>query len=290
MLGEGPAVDSSEGRLLWVDILGKTAYEGILAGNHVKVTRRHKFDCMVGAIVPAMDGGLLIAAQEHLIRILPSGERVDGPLIINPGTASRTNDGAVDPSGRFVIGTLALDDRHGYESLVRLEHDGTLTLIDADLKLSNGLAWSPDGSLFYSTDTEDRVIWERPYPADGPPGARREYLRIADGYPDGICMDTDFNLWVAIWGAGQVRCYSPDGIILATVLIDAPRTSSVAFIGARLDTLLITTARKGMTAEQLERHPNSGKLFIAMVDAVGVPTNRWVPPKAETPIHERHPL
>ena len=277
-LGEGPVLDSLGGRLLWVDILGGTAFEGRLAGNRVEVTRRHEFDCMVGAIVPAMDGGLLIAVHEHLVRILPSGEHVDGPVIVKPGIASRANDGAVDPSGRFVIGTLALDDRIGCESLVRLEHDGTLSAIDVDLKLSNGLAWSPDGSLFYSTDTADQVIWERSYPPEGPPGARREYLRIADGYPDGICMDGSGNLWVAIWGSGQVRCYSPEGIIVATVVVDAPQTSSVAFIGEQLDTLLITTASTGMTAEQMERHPNSGRLFLAVVDAVGVPSSQWAQP------------
>lgn len=269
--------------MLWVDILGRTAFEGRLAGNRVEVTRRHEFDCMVGAVVPSMDGGLLVAAQKHLVRILPSGEHVDGPVIVKPETASRTNDGAVDPSGRFVIGTLALDDRIGCESLVRLEHDGTITVIDSDLTLSNGLAWSPDGSLFYSTDTAGQVIWERPYPPDGRPGERREYLRIDDGYPDGICMDADGNLWVAIWGVGQVRCYSPDGSVVATVVVDAPQTSSVAFFGQRLDTLLITTASTGMTAEQIDRHPNSGRLFIAVVDAVGLPPSQWAQPNGGQP-------
>lgn len=277
MLGEGPVWDAPRQRLLWVDILGGSVFEGRLAGDRVEITARHSFDGMVGAVVPAVDGSLLVAAQERLVRILPGGERVDGPVIIGPGTGSRTNDGGVDPSGRFVIGTLALDDSVDKESLVRFEHDGTLHAVDAALGLSNGLAWSPDGSLFYSTDTAHHVIWERPYPIVGPPGPRREYLRVTDGYPDGMCMDTDGNLWVAIWGAGEVRRYAPEGRILETVHIDAPHSSSVAFVGGRLDTLLITTARKDLTGEQLARYPNSGRLFLARVDAVGVPTTPWSP-------------
>ena len=90
-------------------------------------------------------------------------------------------------------------------------------------------------------------------------------------------MDTEGNLWVAIWGAGEVRRYAPDGTVLSTVHVDAPHSSSVAFVGERLDTLLVTTARKDLAAEQLERHPDSGRLFLARVDAVGVPTTPWSP-------------
>ncbi|MBC7763816.1 MAG: SMP-30/gluconolactonase/LRE family protein [Candidatus Saccharibacteria bacterium] len=139
------------------------------------------------------------------------------------------------------------------------------------------------------------MIWERSYPPEGPPGARRDCLRIADGYPDVICMDGAGNLWVAIWGAGQVHCYSPEGIIVATVAVDAPQTSSVAFIGEQLDTLLITTASTGMTAEQMEGHPNSGRLFLAVVEAVGVPSSQWAQqnfghPAERGPQHQLRPI
>ena len=88
-------------------------------------------------------------------------------------------------------------------------------------------------------------------------------------------MDTDGNLWVAIWGGGEVRCYAPGGEILATVGVAAPHTSSAAFVGESLDTLLISTARKDLSPEQLEEFPDSGRLFTARVAATGLPTVPW---------------
>ena len=189
---------------------------------------------------------------------------------------SRTNDGATDPSGRFLIGTLALDGRFGAERLLRIEHDGKVTVIDDDLVLSNGLAWSPDGSKLYSVDTGRNVVWQRDYsPGPEAPGARSRYLTVEPGHPDGMCMDADGNLWVAVWGGGEVRCYAPGGEVTATVRVPAPHTSSVAFVGESLDTLLITTARKDLSPEQLEDFPDSGRLFTAAVEATGFPTVPW---------------
>jgi sugar lactone lactonase YvrE len=275
-LAEGPVWDAAAGRIIWVDILAGLVLEGRLTDGVLAESARHAFDGMVGAAVPAADGSLLVAAQDRLVILAPDGSRRDGPRVVEPGVRSRTNDGGTDPSGRFLIGTLALDDRHGAERLLRIEHDGEVTVIDDDLALSNGLAWSPDGSKLYSVDTGRNVIWERDY-SSGPeaPGARRRYLTVEPGHPDGMCMDTDGNLWVAIWGGGEVRCYAPGGEILATVAVPAPHTSSAAFVGESLDTLLISTARKDLSPEQLEEFPDSGRLFTARVEATGLPTVPW---------------
>ena len=275
-LAEGPVWDADAGTIIWVDILGGLVLEGRLTDGVLTESARHSFDGMVGAAVPAADGSLLVAAQERMVIVAPDGARRDGTRIVESGVQSRTNDGGTDPSGRFLIGTLALDDRSGAERLVRIEHDGGVTVIDDDLVLSNGLAWSPDGSKLYSVDTGRNVIWERDYPpGPEPPGPRRRYLSVEPGHPDGICMDTDGNLWVAIWGGGEVRCYAPGGEILAKVHVPAPHTSSAAFVGDSLDTLLITTARKDLSPEQLEEFPDSGRLFTARVEATGLPTVPW---------------
>ena len=275
-LAEGPVWDAAAGRIIWVDILAGLVLEGRLTDGVLAESARHPFDGMVGAAVPAEDGSLLVAAQERLVIVARDGSRRDGPRVVEPGVRSRTNDGGTDPSGRFLIGTLALDDRFGAERLLRIEHDGEVTVIDDDLALSNGLAWSPDGSKLYSVDTGRNVIWERDYsPGREPPGARRRYLTVEHGHPDGMCMDTDGNLWVAIWGGGEVRRYAPGGEILATVLVPAPHTSSAAFVGESLDTLLISTARKDLSPEQLEEFPDSGRLFTARVEATGLPTVPW---------------
>ena len=275
-LAEGPVWDAAAGRIIWVDINAGLVLEGRLTDGVLAESTRHAFDGMVGAAVPAADGSLLVAAQERLVILAPDGSRRDGPRVVEPGVQSRTNDGGTDPSGRFLIGTLALDDRFGAERLMRIEHDGEVTVIDGDLALSNGLAWSSNGSKLYSVDTRRNVIWERDYsPGREAPGTRRRYLTVEPGHPDGMCMDTDGNLWVAVWGGSEVRCYAPGGEVIATVRVPAPHTSSVAFVGESLDTLLITTARTGLSPEQLEEFPDSGRLFTAGVEATGLPTVPW---------------
>ena len=276
ILGEGPVWDAAGNRVLWVDINRGEALEGVLAGDTVELIAGNSFDGMVGAVLPAAGGSLLVVAQENLIVVSPTGARTAGPRIVPVGIASRTNDAAIDPAGRLLIGTLALDTREGAESLFRVEDDGRLTVIDDDLWLSNGIAWSADGSLLYTVDTLRQVVWVRDYDAvTGAFGARREHLRVTGGFPDGICMDTAGNLWIAIWGAGEVRRYAEDGTIIDTVRVAALHTSSVAFVGPDRDLLLVTTAQEDLSDKQLEEYPDSGRLFTCRVDAVGLPTTAW---------------
>ena len=272
-LAEGPYWDAPRERLLWVDILAGRVLEGGLAGDGVHVSKEHRFDEMVGAVVVADDGSLLVASQERLVVIEPDGTRTPGPRIIADGVAARTNDGATDPFGRFLIGTLSLGRAADRECLYRVDPDGSLFAIDTDLSLSNGLAWSPDGRTFYSVDTLAGIIWKREY--SDPLGARERFLSIDRGYPDGICVDAEGNLWVAVWGSGEVRRFSPKGEQTAVVHTSAPHTSSVAFVGRHLDRLLITSARQHLDAQQLDAFPDSGLLFLVDVEAVGIPTTPW---------------
>ncbi|WP_165065330.1 SMP-30/gluconolactonase/LRE family protein [Marisediminicola senii] len=275
-LSEGPLWDAPRNRVLWVDIEGRAVLEGSLAGDLVLVTARHEFDTRVGAVVPAADGRLLVAAQEQLLVVQPNGDRTPGPRFVTSGVDSRANDGSVDPAGRFLIGTLALDEREKQESLYRVEDDGSLTTIDDDLTLSNGLAWSPDGAVFYSTDTTSKTIYSRSYDkATGDVGERRVHLTLDSGSPDGLCCDADGTLWVAVFGEGEIRHFGTDGALLDTVTVPAPNTTSVAFIGPNLDTLLITTGRDNLSPEELAEYPDSGKLFTARVGATGQYSTPW---------------
>ena len=272
-LAEGPYWDAPRERLLWVDILRGLVLEGSLAGDRVRVSREHRFDEMVGAVVVAGDGSLLVASQERLVVIEPDGTRTPGPRIIAEGVAARNNDGATDPFGRFLVGTLSLGREANQECLYRVEIDGSLFAIDSDLGLSNGLAWSSDGRTFYSVDTLAGIVWKREY--SDPLGARERFLSIDGGYPDGICIDAEGNLWVAVWGSAEVRKFSPQGEQTAVVHTSAPHTSSVAFVGRHLDRLLITSGRQHLDTQQIDAFPDSGLLFLADVDAVGVPTTPW---------------
>lgn len=274
-LAEGPVWDSGRARLLWVDIPAGEVHEGTLVQGRVETIRTVHADATVGAVVPARDGRLLVAGRTALVGLTADGRAGPHLPVLPDGSDRRLNDGACDPGGRFLVGSLALGEATGAEVLCRLEDDGGLTVLDGDLTLSNGLAWSPDGALLYSVDTMPGTVWVRDYDAaSGAVGPRRLHLQVG-GLPDGLCTDVDGNLWVAVWGQGQVRCYAPSGALLHTVEVSAPHTSSVAFAGDRLDTLVITTACDGLTAEQRRRFPDSGRLFTAVVGARGLPTTPW---------------
>jgi len=278
-LGEGPVWDAPRSRLLWVDIEGRAVLQGLLDAGAITVTDRISFDTMVGAVAAASDGTLLVAAQEQLVVRRPDGSWEDGPRVVPAGEVRRLNDGGTDPAGRFLVGTLSLEGPSEREVLVRLEADGRLTVLDDDLALSNGLAWSSDGRRMFSVDTLRRMVSVRDYdPASGAVGARRVHLRLDDGLPDGIAMDAADHLWVAIWGGGEVRRYAPDGTLVDRVPTGAPHTSSVAFAGDDLRTLVITTATSELSDDQLRAHPGSGRLFTAPVDVPGLPVAPWQGP------------
>jgi len=274
-LGEGPVWDGQRHRVLWVDINAGAVHTGTIDAERVTQDSVLRLPGTVGAVACARDGELLVAGARRLYQVSPEGAVGLGPELIADGRASRLNDGACDPAGRFLVGSLALDDRAYDEVLLRIDGRGQIDVIDDDLGMSNGLAFSPEGDRLYSIDTLSRIVWSRAYNwRTGAIGSRREFLRLA-GSPDGMCADDLGNLWIAIWGAGQVWCYSPAGQHLAVVDVAAPNTTSVAFIGTSLDTLLITTASEQLSDAQRARYPDSGRLFTARVEVGGVPAPQW---------------
>ncbi|WP_250034794.1 SMP-30/gluconolactonase/LRE family protein [Paractinoplanes maris] len=269
-LGEGPVWDPDRNRLLWVDILGGTVHSGALETGRITVTGTWAFDDLACVVAVSAAGDLLVAERGAVVRVGPDDSRT--PVADLSRAGSRLNDGGVDPQGRFLVGGMALDDSRGTQSLVRLDGD-TVTVLDDDLTLSNGLAWSPDGTTLYSVDSVPGVIYGRDYPD----GERRELFRITDGLPDGLCVDTIGNLWIANHGLGRIECRTPSGELLAVVDVDAPHPTSCAFAGPGLDVLVITTATEGLSPTELTRHPASGRLFTASVGTTGLSTPYWKP-------------
>ena len=277
-LGEGPVWDAPRRRVLWVDIDAGVVHEGRLDGDQVTPTRSRHFDDTVGAVVCAPGGELLIAGARSLITVTAAGPRF-GPELFPATARRRCNDGACDPQGRFLIGTLAQDDARGGETLVRIEPDRSVTVLDDDLTLSNGLAWSPDGTLLYSIDSTPGVVWVRDYAET--PGPRREWLRFPGETPDGMCADAEGHLWIAFWGSGQVRRYTPGGVLAGVLDLPVPNPTSVAFVGDDLDLLLITTATNELSPQRLAAHPDSGRLFLARPGVTGLPVPAWAGPEGE---------
>jgi sugar lactone lactonase YvrE len=275
-LAEGPRWDAARARLLWVDILGGAVLEGALDDGRITVTGRHEFEGMVGAVAVTDDGTLLVAAQEHLLVVRPDGTRTDGPRVVPAGERRRLNDGAPDPAGHFLVGTMSLEGESDREVLVRLETDGRLTPVDDDLGLSNGLAWSADGRRMFSADSGRGVVFVRDYdPVDGTVGERRVHLRFDEGVPDGIAMDAEDHLWVAVHGKGEVRRFAPDGALVDRLAVPAPHSTAVALAGEDRRTLVVTTAYGELPEEERRAHPESGRLFTARVDVPGLPVPPW---------------
>jgi sugar lactone lactonase YvrE len=275
-LAEGPVWDGHRERVLWVDINAGTVHSGALLGEGLTEETVLQMPETVGAVLCSDAGELLVAGARRLYTVALDRTITEGPRIIPEERASRLNDAGCDPAGRCLVGSLSLDHRQGQEVLVRVDRDGSVTVLDADLGLSNGLAFTPDGTRLYSIDTTPKTVWIRDYNVeDGAVGPRRELLRITRGSPDGMCVDSFGNLWIAIWGAGEVRCYSPAGEYLAIIDVSAPNTSSVAFVGSSLETLLITTAAEQLSAAQLVAYPDSGRLFTVDVGVSGLPVTPW---------------
>jgi sugar lactone lactonase YvrE len=275
-LGEGPVWDADRKRVLWVDINAGTVHTGTFTGEAVTHATALRIPGTVGAVAVSRSGDLLVAGTRCLYTVTRDGAVSPGRQILAGRTESRLNDGICDPAGRFLVGSLALDHRAAEEVLVRIGADGGIAVIDDDLGMSNGLAFAPDGKKLYSVDTLPGIVWVRDYdPAGEAVGRRHALLQLGDAKPDGLCVDAHGNIWIALWGAGAVRCHAPDGELLAEVDVAAPNTTSVAFVGANLETLLITTASEQLSAAQRARYPESGRLFTADVGVSGLQVSAW---------------
>jgi len=232
-------------------------------------------DTTVSVVVPAPGRRLLVAGHHSVFLVDSAGATTEVARLVPDDQERRLNDGKCDPAGRFLVGTLPLgSDVH--EFLYVIDPSRGVEVVDDDLQLSNGLGWSPDGATMYSVDTTSGMLWERSYDGrTGARGERRELLHVADGSPDGMCVDVDGNLWVAIWGAGEIRHFSPRGELLGVVSVPAPHTSCPTFAGADLGTMVISTAADGLSPDQLAEYPDSGALFVADVGVRGLPATAW---------------
>lgn len=276
-LAEGPRWDATRTRLLWVDIYAGEVLRGTVDdAGRVTVEHRDRVDGMVGAALPSTDGGLVLAGQEHVATLDPDGTLRQGPRVVPERSGRRCNDAATDPAGRLLVGTLTMEGTSEQEVLVRLEPDGALITLDDDLGQANGIAFSTDGTRMYSVDTTRHVVHVRDYDAaTGRTGPRSVHLDVGDELPDGITVDAADHLWVAVFGAGEVRRYSPASALDTVVRVPAPHTTSTALAGADLRTLVVTTASAELDDAGRDAHPLSGRLFSARVDVPGVPVVPW---------------
>jgi sugar lactone lactonase YvrE len=260
--GEGPVWWPGWGGLRWVDML---------AGDVLALTRdgvrRLPVGTVAAAIRPRRDGGMVAAVERGFALVDPDGAVHAGPEIWSD-PAVRMNDGGCDPDGRFYCGSMAYDGAAGRGRLYRLDPDGTTGVVLDGVTISNGLAWSPDGTTAYYIDTPTGGIDAFDY---DPAGGLRGRRRLADvpaglGLPDGLTVDAEGHLWVGMHGGGAVLRWRPDGVLDGRVEVPVRDVTACTFGGPGLATLYITTSRLDGGPE-----PLAGAVFSAEVGVHGLP-------------------
>ncbi len=262
---EGPVwVD----QLHWVDML---AGDVLSLGSDGTVGRRH-VGTVVAALRPRASGGFVYAVERGFalddgigtpIRTLPDLWATD---------AVRMNEGGCDSNGRFYCGSMAYAETPGAASLYRLDPDGRVATVLGDLTISNGLEWSPDGQLAYYVDSATGRIDVMDDEGDVGLTHRRPFVTVEGGSPDGLTVDAEGGIWVAIWGGKAVQRFTPEGVLSEVIELPVTQVTACTFGGADLDELFITTSREGLPASE---EPAAGSLFHVRPGIAGLPVRSF---------------
>lgn len=272
-LGEGAWWDARSASLIWLDILRGELHRFDPVSGHdtSRSVGRH-----IGAVAPRSRGGFVAAMREGFALLLDDGteQRLASPYADRPGL--RFNDGRADRAGRFWADSLSYDLSPGKAALFRLDPDGSVRTMVEGLWLGNGLDWSPDDRLLYLVDTKyQRVELFDFDKSNGELSERRRFLDVPEavGHPDGLTVDADGCIWVALYNGGGAHRYTPDGRLEAIVQTPgAKQVTSCAFGGPELDVLYLTTAREHLSASDLAQQPHAGALFAVRTGVRGQPT------------------
>lgn len=280
-LGETPLWCDRTRRLWWLDIeKPRLRSWDPSTGRHETLPLPGRF---AGTQALTEAGDRLLAEDLTLyLRDLDAGRRTD-LVSVDPGLDTRLNDGRVDARGRFWVGTMDNGLHRPTGSLYRVDPDGTATVIERDVIVSNGIAFSPDDRTLYFTDTRRHVSYA--YDLDLDDGAvsnRRVFAdhRATGERPDGACVDVDGCVWIAFFAGGRIVRHRPDGRIDREVRLPVTNPTCVCFGGPDLATMFVTTATKFLTSTQLAGEPLAGALLAIRGLGQGLPEHRFGPARA----------
>jgi sugar lactone lactonase YvrE len=273
MIGEGPVWDAVRQRLLWVDIPnGRVHSFDPSSGASVSKDLGQP----VGSVALCTDGGLVAALREGFAILRAGSDPIWQQLEVEKNKPeNRMNDGKCDCVGRFWAGTMATDHTPGVGTLYRFERSGDGFMVSpmiAGITIANGLDWSPDNKRMYYIDSATQRIDIFDFDADlGALSGRRPFVEIpaSEGLPDGMTVDSEGCIWVALFRAGKVRRYSPRGKIDMEVAVPVTLVTSCAFGGPALESLYITTARHRLTAAEATLQTTAGGVFVCRPGPLG---------------------
>ena len=259
-LGEGPVWDARDGSVWFVDIEAPAIHRyGVADGARASFAPPWR----VTAIWPRAAGGFVAHGEAGFALIDPAAGRYELIHVTEPDRPrNRSNDGKIDAAGRFWSGTMDDAKIEATGALYRLDRDRRVTRVDDGYRITNGPAFSPDGRTMYHSDTLRRTVYAFDVAADGRVSNKRAFRRFGDetvGNPDGMNVDSEGCLWIAFWGGWCVRRYAPDGALLGERRVPAMQVTSLAFAGARLDRMFVTSAAADL--ERAGEHALAGGLF-----------------------------
>jgi D-xylonolactonase len=257
LLGEGPAWFPDEAGLRFVDIKNGRLHCHGRDGQHTL-----DIGGQPGFVLPAEDGGLVIGSGDRILHVGKDGAEIALLATVPMPAHNRTNDATVDAEGRLWFGTMDDEETRCTGALWCFDR-GELRHMGGDAVVTNGPAITCDGRSLYHVDSGARTIWRFTI-GPGPTVEHHEvFLQLgeADGHPDGVVLDSEDCLWVALWDGWAVRRYAPDGTLLLSIAMPVARPTKVAFGGDDLRTAFVTTARVGLDEAQLAGQPDAGHLF-----------------------------
>jgi len=274
-LGEGPYWRPEDEALLWVDVA-----RGLLHMTRVQLGETITIELdPVSAAFPAVGGGIVTAGGHRLtLRATRPGEGWAGRTIAEAPARDgvRFNDAAVDPAGRVWVGSMDIKEKEPLGTLYRLDTGGTLTPVVKGATVSNGIGWSPDGTRMYYNDSPLRRIDMFDYDqATGEAFGGRMFADLsgADGFPDGLTVDADGYVWVAMFAGGALRRFTPAGHQDAVLPLPVSQPTSCAFGGPGMADLFVTTAYRDLSEAQRAAQPLAGRLLRLRPGPVGLPSS-----------------
>lgn len=276
-LGECVLWDARQNAVWWTDILDARLYRYQLDQRQLTSFTLRERLCSFG--FTERDGWLICAFESGFALYQPEMEKID--WIARPEQhltgATRFNDGRVDRQGRFWSGTKVEDPQAGVSGSLYCLSSRTATPVLTDLQIPNSICWSPDGSRFYFADSPTRTIQTYDFdPASGAIRNRQVFAQTPAPFePDGSTIDAAGYLWNAWWGGSRVVRYAPDGNINIEVSTPASQPTCVAFGGAEMNLLFVSTATVGLSDEQLANEPYAGNLLIYRMPHRGLPEERF---------------
>jgi len=271
-LGEGPVWDHRTGELVWVDIMAGLVHRlDVMSGLDRPLTVGQP----VGAVCLREAGGYAVALRDGVAVLAESGDLASIAGIESDIPEHRCNDGKCDASGRLWVGTMRFDERPG-GALYRVASDHSVSPMVTGLGLSNGLGWSLDGSAMYLIDSLagglDLFDFDE---SSGTLVGRRRLVSFdpREGFADGMTVDSEGFVWVALYGGGAVRRYSPSGQLAEVIELPVSQATSCTFGGEGLQDLFITTATQRLSPARLAAQPGAGGVFRCRPGPTGLPAN-----------------